>query len=108
MVKKTTSWTVLIYGILIILFGYIGYEIGGSLISFYLGAGFGALLILSSILMFFQLQAGSYSALLITLALTATFAIRYSKTQAQVPAILAVLSGGMLLFLLTRVVRWRR
>lgn len=108
MVKKTTSWTVLIYGILIVLLGYLGYIKGGSIVSFYMGAGFGALLILSSILMFFKLQFGSYSALILTLALTATFAIRYSTTQKQVPAILAVLSGGMLLFLLTRVVRWRR
>ncbi|MBX7065811.1 MAG: TMEM14 family protein [Parachlamydiales bacterium] len=108
MIKKTTSWTVLIYGLLIVSLGYLGYAKGGSSVSLYMGVGFGSLLILSALLMFFHIRFGAYAALFLTLALTATFGIRYSITQKQVPAILAVLSGGMLLFLLTRVVRWRK
>lgn len=108
MIKKTTSWTVLVYGALMLILGYMGYAKGGSIISLYAGVGFGALLMLSAILMFFKLHFGSYAALLLTLGLTATFAIRYSITNKQIPAILAVLSGGMLLFLLTRAVRWKR
>lgn len=107
MTKKTTSWTVLIYGLVILGLGFKGYR-AGSLISLYAGMGFGALLILSSILMFFKLRFGSYAALVLTLALTATFAIRYSITHSGLPAILAVLSGGMLLFLLARVVHWKQ
>lgn len=107
-IKKTTSWTVLIYGLIILLLGYLGYAKGGSLVSFYMGTAFGCLLLLSALLMFFKIQFGSVSALFLSAILTITFAIRYSMTQKQVPATLAVLSGGMLLFLLTRVVRWRR
>ncbi len=106
--KKTTSWSVLIYGILILLLGWMGYQKGGSVVSLYMGSGFGALLILSAILMFFKIRFGSYAALFLTFALTATFATRYSMTHKQIPAILAVLSGAMLLYLLTRVVPWKR
>lgn len=108
MVKKTTSWTVLIYGLMILALGYMGYYQAGSLISLYSGVGFGVLLVLSSILMFFKYRFGSYSALILTFALTGTFAIRYSMTHHGLPAILAVLSGGMLLFLLVRVVHWKQ
>lgn len=108
MIKKSTSWTVLIYGILIAALGYLGYSKGGSAVSLYAGFGFGALLALSSILMFFKIRFGSYAALALTLALTATFAIRYSTTSKGMPAILAVLSAGVLLFLLARAVEWKR
>jgi len=108
MPKKTTAWTVLIYGLLIAGLGYMGFHQNGSKISLYVGGGFGVLLVLSSILMYFKLQFGSYAALILTLGLTATFAIRYSITAKSLPATLAVLSGGMLLFLLARTVRWKR
>ncbi len=108
MIKKSTSWTVLIYGILIALLGYLGYSKGGSEISLYAGCGFGALLVLSSLLMFFKIRFGSYAALALTLALTALFAIRYSMTAKEMPAILAVLSAAVLLFLLAKAVKWKR
>lgn len=108
MIKKSTSWSVLIYGILICCLGYLGYHNTLSIVSLYAGVGFGALLIICSILMFFKHPFGSYAALFLTLILTGTFAIRYSITHKEVPAILAVLSGGMLLYLLARVVQWKR
>ncbi len=108
MIKKSTCWTVLIYGITIAILGYFGYYRGASPISLYLGVGLGSLLVLSSVFMFFRIHFGSYAALLVTLILTGTFAIRYSMTNKEIPAILAVLSGGMLLYLLARVVHWKR
>lgn len=107
MIKKSTSWCVLIYGIVLILLGFWGYQ-EGSQVSLYAGAGFGALLIISSLLMFAGWKVGSYIALAITLALTVVFAIRYSATGKSVPAIMAVLSGAMLLFLLAKLARWRK
>ena len=108
MIKKTTSWAVLIYGLLIFFLGYLGYYKSGSMMSLYMGAGSGSLLILSAILMFFKVRFGSYAALFLTVCLAFTFAIRYSATSKGLPAILAILSGGMLLFLLARIVKWRR
>ena len=106
--KKTTSWTVLVYGLLIMGLGYVGYYQAGSHISLYVGTGFGGLLVLSSILMFLQVWMGAYAALFLTLSLTGTFAIRYSMTGKGLPATLAVLSGGMLLFLIARTFHWKR
>lgn len=108
MPKKTTAWSVLIYGLIIIGLGYMGYYQAGSLISLYVGCGFGGLLVLSAVLMYFKIRFGSYAALVLTLALTGTFAIRYSTTGKGLPAILAVLSGGMLLYLIARTVHWKR
>jgi uncharacterized membrane protein (UPF0136 family) len=106
--KKGTSWAVLLYGFLIAGLGYMGYAKAGSQISLYIGSGFGGLLVLSSILMFYHIQWGAYAALLLTFTLTATFAIRYSMTGKELPALLAVLSGGMLLFLIARTFHWKR
>jgi len=108
MLKKSTSWSVLIYGLILIGLGYWGYQEAGSKISFYMGAGFGGLLVLSSVLMFFQSKIGSYTAVILTLILTATFGIRYSLTHKGLPAVLAVLSGGMLLFLLAKTAKWKK
>ena len=108
MPKKTTTWSVLIYGLIITGLGYMGYSQAGSLMSLYVGRAFGGLLVLSAVLMYFKFRLGSYAALLLTLALTGTFAIRYSTSGKGLPAILAVLSGGMLLFLIARTVHWKR
>lgn len=108
MIKKITSWSVLVYGLLIVGLGYLGYQQAHSHISLYVGCGFGLLLIVCAILMFFQKMWGAYTSLALTFILTATFAIRYSMTHKGMPAILAVLSGGMLLFLLARTVKWNR
>ncbi len=108
MIKKSTSWSVLVYGLLLIALGYWGYHEAKSLISLYMGGGLGALLVLSSFLMFAGQKFGSYAALFLTLVLTATFGIRYSATHRELTAILAVLSGGMLLFLLAQIAHWKR
>jgi uncharacterized membrane protein (UPF0136 family) len=108
MIKTTIAWTVFVYGILIMSLGFWGYLQGGSAISLYTGCGFGILLVISSILMFYKIPFGAYAALILTFGLTATFAIRYSMTGKGIPAIMAVLSGGMLLFLLARTIRWKR
>ena len=108
MLKKSTSWTVLIYGILIGAFGYWGYHQTESLMSLYSGVGFGALLVLSALFMFCNLRWASYLALILTTLLTILFSVRYSMTGKSVPAGFAVFSAGMLLFLLARTTKWKR
>ena len=108
MLKKSTCWSVLIYGLFIILLGYWGHHKAGSNISFYMGLAFGGLLLLSAFLMFAQQKFGGYAAVILTLVLTATFGIRYSMTGKEVPAMMAVLSGGMLLFLLAKTAKWNK
>lgn len=107
MIKSKTNWSVLIYGILIFALGLFGYYKGGSSASLYSGVGFGSLIILSAAFMFLKKRFAFYAALFLTAALTVTFVIRYSATGKQMPALLALLSGAMLLFLLTRATKWK-
>jgi len=108
MFKKTTCWIVLIYGVLLIGLGYLGYQNAGSRVSLVLGSGFGILIVLSAFLLFAHKKFGIYAALILTAVLTATFGIRYSMTSRIIPALLAVLSGAMLLFLLAQSAKWRK
>lgn len=107
MLKKTTCMIVLIYGMLLMVLGGLGYWYGGSLVSLFMGAGFGFLLGISAIFMFAGKSWAASAATIFTLILTATFAARYTLTSKTVPAILAVLSGGVLLFLLARIAKWK-
>jgi uncharacterized membrane protein (UPF0136 family) len=108
MLQKSTSWSVLVYGLIIVSLGIWGYIDAGSKISFFVGGGLGLLLVLSSLLMFAKSRLGGYAAVLFTLLLTATFGIRYSITHKEMPALLAVVSGGMLLFLLGKTAKWKK
>ena len=105
---KPTAWTTLIYGIILIFLGVVGYVQGNSVTSFRMGTLFGVLIIVCAVAMFKQKIWGLYGGLVFTFILTATFALRYSYTGKGIPAILAVLSGGMLLFLLTKLGKWNK
>lgn len=108
MIKKNTAWAVLFYGVILLLLGIYAYSNSGSKVSLYSGGGSGVLLILCSFLMFAHINWGRRLALGLSLLLTIAFAIRYSMTQKQLFAGLALLSAGMLLFLLLRSVQWKR
>jgi uncharacterized membrane protein (UPF0136 family) len=107
LMNKTNIWIILIYGIVIVALGYVGYREAGSKASLWSGLVFGGLLILSAMGMFAGQRAGAYTALGTTIFLTGVFSYRYAITGKGLPAILAVLSAGMLLFLLTRVGKWK-
>jgi uncharacterized membrane protein (UPF0136 family) len=107
MFKKTTCWIVLIYGLVLALLGYMGYHNAGSKISLFIGGGSGLLLVLSALLLFAKNQIGIYSSVFITLILAATFAFRYTINAKSVTAVLAVLSGAMLIFLFVQSLKWK-
>ncbi|MDE3046037.1 MAG: TMEM14 family protein [Verrucomicrobiota bacterium] len=108
MFNQPTCWAVLLYGILVTFLGYMGYRQQHSIPSLIAGGGLGSLLILSSIFLFAKHKLGAYGSLLLTIALTATFCVRYFKTGKPLTAALAILSGAMLLFLLSQFSKWRR
>lgn len=105
--NKTTIWFILIYGIVIVVLGYIGYRESNSIPSLWAGLILGGLITLSGIGLLAGQKVGGYVALTATLLLTAVFAYRYAITGKGMPAILAVLSAGMLLFLLTQFGKWK-
>lgn len=100
MLKKPTGWPVLVYGVLLIVLGFLGYQKTGSAISLYMGVGMGVGVLIGSIGILSAKSWGGYLSLILTLLLTITFAFRYTATGKVFPAILSVISGGMLLYLL--------
>lgn len=105
--KKSTSGCVVVYGLILVILGYVGYT-EGSPISFYMGGGCGAALILSGAAMWMQKKWASYIALVLTALLTISFAVRYSLTSKTIPGGLAIVSAAMLIYLLAQTTKWRR
>jgi uncharacterized membrane protein (UPF0136 family) len=108
MFNAFTKWAVFCYAILMITLGTIGYVQADSKASLLFGVGCGILLLFSCLAMFMGKIAGSFSALIVTVALTCAFSYRYSVTHGLMQALLAVLSGAMLIFLLVQVGRWKK
>lgn len=108
MIKKSTSRIVLIYGIIIAGLGYLGYYQSQSKASLWAGLGSGTILILSSLLMFANRSIGIYIGLATTLLLSGIFGYRYAATQGNLPALLSILSGAMLIYLLIQIGHWKK
>lgn len=108
MIQKTISSTVFIYGLLLLVLAAYGYYATRSQISLIMGLIFGGAITLSALAMFGQNKTGIYVAMILTLALTIVFSIRYSHTEKSLPGIMAVVSGGMLLFLLAQIGKWKK
>ena len=105
---KLACWSVLIYGILIAALGIVAFQGKHSVVSLIMGLSFGGLLVVSSLLMFSKKKSGGTIALILTLLLTITFSYRYFASEQTMPAVLAVLSAGILLFLLASSSKWKR
>lgn len=108
MLERSVSWIVLVYGALLAAFGLLGYVKGGSLISLFIGGISGFLLILCAWAMFARHRRGADYALILTFLLTGLFIYRYSVNGKSVTALLACISGAVLLYLLTHAFQKRR
>ena len=108
MIKKSMQRAVLIYGVVIAILGYIGYHESQSKASLWSGLGSGLILVLSSLVMPSRRNLGIYTSLAVTTLLTIIFCYRYGITQGTLPAILAIISGGMLVYLSVQTVKWRK
>lgn len=103
------KWSVFFYGIILVTLGLIGYIIAGSIPSVVMGSGLGCLLMICSLLMFLEKRIGLYIATFLTLILSSFFAYRYTMTKGDLmSALLAVLSGAMLIILLLHCARWTK
>lgn len=91
---------VIIYGILAIVGGLIGYQKAGSKISLISGTISGIGLLLAGIVAFLGLNWGLPLASLISALLVVVFIIRLAKTKKFMPAGLMII-GGLVVLLLT-------
>ena len=108
MLNQFVAGVVMIYGIAILILGMIGYVHSGSTVSLMAGLGSGILLILCSLAIFSKNKLGAYIAVILSLFLTALFSYRYTITAKGLPAILALLSAGIFLFLMVRLAKWKK
>lgn len=91
---------VVVYGILLILGGIMGYAKAASVASLVMGIIFGAGLLASAWGMFNGVVWASYVALALTVFLTAFFAYRFSLSKAFMPAGLMIIIGIIVLIVL--------
>lgn len=108
MMSKATIWLIFVYGLIIMTLGCFGYGHGKSLPSLLAGLLLGGALVTSATAMFAGHKMGSYVSLIATALLTVVFAYRYALTGKGTPGFLAILSAGMLLYLLSRFGKWKR
>ena len=103
MLKKPIIWPVFLYSLLLMGLGAYGYYETGSKISLGTSLGFGFLLIICTLFMCAGKKIGAYFATPLIALLTGVFAYRYAMTKGLIPAILAVVSAGLLIYLLVRI-----
>ena len=108
MLKTVTKWAVFFYALIIIALGLIGYFQAGSVASAVSGGSFGILLLISTLFMFMNKKGGFYASLLLTALLAGVFAYRYTISNGSLPALMAVLSGAMLIYLLAQIGHWKK
>mgnify|MGYP002079663939 CR=1 FL=1 len=90
--EKIATYVVLVYGFLLIAGGVIGFMQAKSKASLIAGSISGAVILASGIMMLQGIKLAVYLALVVTLALSVVFFMRWSKTRAFMPS-------GMMLIL---------
>ena len=85
--------TTLIYGIVAIAGGAIGYKQAGSKVSLILGTISGLLLLIAAYLLFGASPAGPLLSAVVTLELVLVFSVRLAKTRKFMPAGLMIILG---------------
>lgn len=102
MKDKISFWTVFVFAVFLIVFGYIGYLKSCSLMSFISGGISGVLLLISCLGMYQKKKWGMKAAMVISALLTIMFAIRGVISEKPLPMILTALSAVVLVLLLIR------
>lgn len=83
----------LLYGLLVIGGGALGYKQAGSQVSLISGMSSGLLLLVSAYLLFGKHPAGPLCSAVVTIFLIVVFSIRLAKTRKFMPAGLMIIAG---------------
>jgi uncharacterized membrane protein (UPF0136 family) len=105
---KLAAWITLIYGLIVIGGGIMGYVKAHSTSSVVMGSAFGFLLIVSGIWMMGKWMIPAYAAILLTLVLDAFFTWRWLITFKFMPAGLMSIISTVVLLILAVLVKARR
>lgn len=105
---KLAAWITLIYGLIVIGGGIMGYVKAHSTASVVMGSSFGLLLVLSAIGMMGKWIIPAYIAILLTLVLDAFFTYRWMMSFTFMPAGLMSIISTVVLLILAVLVKARR
>lgn len=97
---KLKAVVTLIYSLLVIVGGLMGYVKANSLPSLIMGSVFGLLLLLCAIAIFRESVLGHFSAIGISIILLSFFTYRFFQTYSLMPAGLMIMVSVMLLIVL--------
>lgn len=101
---KKTSSVVLIYGLLILIGGFMGHYKAASTPSLISGIVFGVLLLIASFGIFKKKIWGQWSALILAFVLDAFFTLRFAKTMKFFPSgVMSLISLCMVIILALRI-----
>lgn len=99
---KNAGWLVLVYGILVLVGGFIGHIKAASTASLFSGLIFGSLLIISALFLFKGKFWGYYPSIACSFLLDAFFTYRLMSTQKFMPAgMMAFVSLIVIVFLVS-------
>lgn len=102
---KISAWIILLYGLLVLVGGFIGHIQAGSTASLIMGGICGILLLLSSIGMFKNKLFPAYIAILLTLGLDGFFTYRFLLSFSFFPAGMMSLISLVVLLLIAYLLR---
>ncbi len=105
---KAAAWVTLIYGLIVIAGGIMGYLKAHSTASVVVGSISGFLLLVSALGMMGRMVAPAYLALLITLALDAFFTYRWLFSFKFMPSGLMSVISTLVLLVLALLIKSRR
>lgn len=105
---KLAGWITVIYALLVIGGGIMGYVKAGSTTSVVMGSIFGLLLLLSAFGIIAKMTPAAYLAILLTLILDAIFTYRWLITFKFMPAGLMSIISFVVLIILSVLVKARR
>ncbi len=103
---KFTAFLTLLYGLLVLFMGFIGYKTAGSTMSLIMGSGLGAFVVVCSTFMIKAKKMADYIALFFCSLLMVVFIIRYVATQGTMPIVMAVISGLVVACQIIRIFRF--
>lgn len=106
--KKANGIIVILYSILVLAGGIIGFVKANSVPSLIMGTAFGVALFGNAIAMLKHSRIGTYLAAVLTLILTIFFAFRFAKSLLFMPAGLMCVAGLVVLAALTTFVLAKR
>lgn len=98
-----TPYIALVYGIVVIMLGYMGWKSVGSIASFVMGGIFGLLTVIGSLLMIQGKKWAEWVTFAFVVLLIVTFVVRFYLTHGFIPAAMSLFSALLIVLILLRI-----